>query len=910
MVEKQSKDGKTTSLPDKAVSASASTRKYILLTILAWSTAIVLSLAWNLLEIRRDLLTQAQGEARSAFNKDLQYRRWAASHGGIYVPVTDDTPPNPYLSDIKERDIETPSGRSLTLVNPAYMVRQVFELYNEQNGLRSHITSLNPIRMENAPDHWERKALKAFEQSETEVISTEEIDGKPFVRLMRPMVTESRCLKCHAEQGYKEGEIRGGISVSVPLEPYRAAMIPHAMPVVVGHILFWLLGTGGLGLGGRSILQRERARARAEEALRQSEMRYREVVEGTADLITTVDREGRFTYVNYVAKKVYGLNSEQCIGLPAFDFIHPDDQERTKEWFRKCVGAGMKQASIENQQVNRETGAIADMLWTCRFHYDDDGQPKMVSGIARDITERKRAEEVLRQSEARWRLSIANMLEGYALHEVIFDENGRMVDFRYIEFNPAAQKIVDIAQEDIIGKTARALFPNIIERGLMARYAEVVATGESAYIEDFYYSGDTLDKAFDISCFRIDERHFGCVFRDITERKRAEEEREKLEAQLRQSQKMEAVGQLAGGVAHDFNNLLQAILGYGDQALDRAGPDSPLRASVQEILNASHRASTLVRQLLAFSRRQVLEMEDVDLNDLIANLMKMIRRVIGEHIELDVVSVPDLGNVRADPGQIEQIIINLCVNARDAMPEGGKITIETGNVRIDEKFCETHPWSEPGKYALLSVTDTGCGMNDETIANAFEPFFTTKGVGEGTGLGLSTVYGLVKQHDGLIHVYSEAGKGTTFKIYLPFVERSSSEIQREIEKPVVGGTETILLAEDDKSVRKLTESILEQAGYTVHAASDGAEALAMFKKHGQQFDLALLDVVMPNRSGREVHDRIKAVRPDLPVLFSSGYSESTIHTRFILEEGMNLISKPSKKRDLLRKVREVLDAEH
>jgi PAS domain S-box-containing protein len=1106
-----------------------------------------------------------------------------------------------------------------------------------------------------------------------------------------------------------------------------------------------------------------------------------------------------------VLDRIFGIDQEFFRSIQNWvELVHPDDREMMGRYLREEVIAQSKPFNKEYRIIRKSDGEIRWVNGLGEIQLDREGQGVALIGTVQDITERKRAEEKLRKSEARWRLSVENMTEGYALHEAIFDESGRMVDFRYIEFNPAAQKIVGIAREDIIGKTAMALFPNITERGLMARYAEVMATGEATYIDDFYYSGDILDKAFDISCFPIDDRHFVCVFRDITDRKRneealresnsryqaffeggpdgvvilnpetaqiiefndqvchqlgysreefgrlciadieavetaeetrtriqgiqregrgdfetrqrtkqgeiraiqvtaqtikfggqeafhcvwrdiserkraeealrdseyrwkfavegsgdglwdwnllentvffstrwketlgfaveeigsgldewtnrvhaddlarvmadvqahlagtttlysneyrlrckdgswkwildrgvvvsrddggkplrmigthtdvterkraekalndseqrlrsyfnspiigiaitspekgwletnprlcamlgysleelqggmtwaelthpddiaadvaqferllageiddysmekrfvrksgeiiwtrlgvggvrksdgivgyavatlediterkqAEEERVRLMAaieqvaetivitdaegtiqyvnpcfeqvtgytcdealgqnprilnsgehdqafykamwetlkrgevwtgqmvnkkkdgtrftedatispvrdasgetvnyvavkrdvtheielntQLRQAQKMEAVGQLAGGIAHDFNNLLQAILGYGYLALRDVGEDRPAHAFIEEMTRAGERATTLVRQLLAFSRRQVLDMKDVNLNDSIADVLKMLRRVIGEHITLDVISSDDLGIVRADPGQIDQILMNLCVNARDAMGKSGKITIETENVRIDDEFCEAFTWARPGRYVLLSVTDTGCGMDQETLGKVFEPFFTTKDVGKGTGLGLATVYGVVRQHEGLLHVYSEPGQGTTFKIYLPLAERSTAVVGKKIEGPVPDGTETILLAEDNETLLKLTKHFLEFAGYTVLTAIDGEDALRVFEEHADEIDMALLDVMMPKLGGKAVYERIRKTRPDLPFLFASGYSMNAIHTNFVLDEGLQLIQKPYRRVDLLRKVREVLD---
>ena len=396
--------------------------------------------------------------------------------------------------------------------------------------------------------------------------------------------------------------------------------------------------------------------------------------------------------------------------------------------------------------------------------------------------------------------------------------------------------------------------------------------------------------------------------RFITERKRAEKEREKLEAQLRQAQKMEAVGQLAGGIAHDFNNLLQVILGHLEIALGQVGIDAQAREGLNEAKDAAGRAAALTRQLLAFSRRQIIQPVDLDLNELIQGLFSMVRRYIGEHIELRFTPGEDLKAIHVDPGQFEQVVMNLCVNARDAMPTGGRLAIETENVILDAEFCRDRLWAVEGCYILLLVSDTGHGMDEETRAQIFEPFFTTKDVGQGTGLGLATVYGIVKQHGGLIHVSSAPGEGTTFRIYIPCTEHSLKESspQKSLE-PAAGGRETILVAEDEDTVRQLVMRMLASAGYTVLEASDGEEAVRLFDEHNGGIDLVLFDVIMPKLGGRDAMDRIRARHPRARFLFSSGYSANAIDTNFVIQNGLHLINKPYRKADLLRAVREELD---
>lgn len=392
------------------------------------------------------------------------------------------------------------------------------------------------------------------------------------------------------------------------------------------------------------------------------------------------------------------------------------------------------------------------------------------------------------------------------------------------------------------------------------------------------------------------------------ERLQAEAAREKLEAQLLQSQRLESVGTLAGGIAHDFNNLLQAILGYGDMAMSNVAPDSRVHSDIEQMIKAGERATVLVRQLLAFSRQQVLELSQLRLDEVIEDLVDMIRRVIGEHITLDFVSGHDLGLVRADRGQIEQILMNLCVNARDAMGDGGTLTIATDAAEFDEAFCEAHTWASPGRYASLSVSDTGCGMDEETQQRMFEPFFTTKEPGKGTGLGLSTVFGIVRQHNGMIDIYSEIGSGTTIRIYLPTID--ATETTHEEVKAVFsrGGTETILLADDDEMVCGVTGDMLCEAGYTVLKAADGEEAILEFDKHAGEIDLVLLDVVMPRLGGKAVAEYILKHRPELPIIFCSGYSRNAVHSNFVLDDGMHLLQKPYHREELLRKVREVIES--
>ena len=381
-----------------------------------------------------------------------------------------------------------------------------------------------------------------------------------------------------------------------------------------------------------------------------------------------------------------------------------------------------------------------------------------------------------------------------------------------------------------------------------------------------------------------------------------------LERQLLQAQKMEAVGRLAGGIAHDFNNILTAIIGYADLLGEDPATSPDARADLDEIRRAAQRAAALTRQLLAFSRQQVLEPRVFDLNGLVANLEKMLRRLIGEDVELRTALHPDLGPVRADPGQIEQVLVNLVVNARDAMPQGGKITIETDAVELDETYASQHVSVVPGSYTMLAVSDTGSGMDEATRAKIFEPFFTTKAPGQGTGLGLSTVYGIVKQSGGNIWVYSEVGRGTTFKIYLPRVTAAAEAAPEPVVATDPGGHETILLVEDSEGVHNLAVRVLRARGYTVLTAHSGAEAETVARTHQGPIHLLLTDVVLPQVGGPELAKRLAAQRPQLKVLFMSGYTDNSIVHHGVLAAGVSYLQKPFTPEGLARRVREVLGA--
>jgi PAS domain S-box-containing protein len=519
--------------------------------------------------------------------------------------------------------------------------------------------------------------------------------------------------------------------------------------------------------------------------------------------------------------------------------------------------------------------------------------------IKQDITERKRAEEAVKQAEEKYRSIFDNAVEG------IFQST---IEGSFISVNPAMARILGYdSAEELIANRADIETQHYVDPDRRAELVRMLAErGVVKGYECEVYRKDR-SKLWTVENVRAIRDKSGSVLyyegsiEDIAERKTLEE-------QLRQSQKLEGIGMLAGGIAHDFNNLLTVITGYSDLTLLQLRDEDPLHRNITEVKKAAERASALTRQLLAFSRKQVLQPRVLDLNAVISELEKLLRRLIGEDIGFRTVLESDLGNVKADPGQIEQILMNLAINARDAMPNGGELTIETANIYLDEDYAKSHLDVSPGPYVMFALSDTGMGIDQQTQARIFEPFFTTKEAGKGTGLGLSTVYGIVKQSGGNIWVYSEVGRGTTFKVYLPRVDEGAPKYERRIEmESDVLGSETVLVAEDEEMVRKLARRVLEMFGYQVLEAANGGSALLICERHNEPIHLLVTDVIMPEMSGRDLADRLAQLRPGIKVLYMSGYTDDAIVHQGVLDEGANYIQKPFATDALVRKVREVLD---
>ena len=631
----------------------------------------------------------------------------------------------------------------------------------------------------------------------------------------------------------------------------------------------------------QAILRDVTERKRAELALRESEERYRFLFESNPQSMWVFDEETLgFLAVNQAACEHYGYSREEFLTMTIPD-IHPPEEVPA---LLANVGAAPRQYyEAGSWRHRRKDGSFIEVEIATHPLRFAGLSARLV--LATDVTERRRAVEDLRQSEEKYRSIFDFATVGIYQSR----RDGSLITANA----PLAAMLGYDNPEELLKHNIEEIYADPAERSAILERFEPQGTAQRLEVCWKRKDGTPIWVELDARAIRSEDgttRYFEGFVQDVTGRKQSDEERRRLEQQLVQSQKMEAVGQLAGGIAHDFNNLLTAIAGYCELLLGDLATDDPRRSHAEEIRRAGERAASLTQQLLAFSRRQVLEPKVIDVNEIVGGIEKIFRRLLGEHIEMVTRKAPDLWRVKADPGQIEQAILNLAINARDAMPNGGKMTIETANVLLDESYAQAHLPVVPGPYTL------------------FEPFFTTKERGKGTGLGLSTTYGIVKQSGGYIWCYSESGRGTTFKVYLPGLEDAVEEAPPPPPYAPHPGSETLLLVEDEPEVRSLVQRILKTQGYTVVTAANPDEALAIAREFKGKIEMMVTDVVMPGMSGRQLAERLATSRPDMRVLFVSGYTDDAVMQHGIVSRPRAFLQKPFTPTALARKVREVLDA--
>jgi PAS domain S-box-containing protein len=798
--------------------------------------------------------------------------------------------------EISVNCLETDGGRLFVFIRDITQHKQAEEAFREsEERFRSIVETTNDaiISADSSGKiiFWNKAAENIYGYSSEEAV------GKPITIIIPETIQSS-----HEETYHRVAATGKSDFTGQTMESRSKRKDGSEFPAEIS-ISFWVAGDNTFIT---ALIRDITERKQAEEALRESEERLRSIVETAKDGVVNINSEGNIIFWNKSAEEMFGYSFDEIMGKPVTFLMPPRFFENYESRMDEVV-------SVEQSEILRRKAEVVGLRKDgTEFPVEhsiacwETKEGIFYTTILRDVTEHKQADAALRESEERFRSIMEN-----ANDAIFFVDSRGNIHF----FNRKAEELYGYTADEIVGRPHSVLVPkrlqeihnNWMEKFLLldepAISGKIVeGIGERKDGSEFYVETSTA------LLKQEGETYLVAILRDITERKHAEEEKAKLESQLRQSQKMEAVGLLSGGIAHDFNNILTAIIGYASLIQMKMKGDDPLKPYLEQILTSSQRATNLTQSLLAFGRKQIINPRPVQANEIITRMEKLLVRLIGEDIDLKTTLSDEDTTVMADSGQIEQVLMNFATNARDAMPQGGHFIIETQRAVIDDDYVKTHGYGKPGKHVLISVSDSGTGMDEKTREKIFEPFFTTKEVGKGTGLGLAMVYGIVKQHNGYINCYSEPGKGTTFKIYLS-AHREAAEVQDTMESAAapIGGTETILVAEDDADVRKTTRSILENFGYTVLEAEDGEDAIRVFQGNRDTVKLLLLDVIMPKKNGKETYEEIRKLRPGMKALFISGYTANIIHKRGMLDKTLDFIMKPVSPTDLLRKVREVIE---
>ncbi|MCI5222576.1 MAG: DUF3365 domain-containing protein, partial [Candidatus Electrothrix sp. AR4] len=807
----------------------------------------------------------------AAIHKDYIYEIWNAQYGGIYAPVSKNNLPNPHLSHLSDRDAVTREGQELTLINPAHMTRQLHDIEQEMYGVYGHVSSLNAIHPESAPDEWERKALLKFEQGAKDAAELIRRDGKAFIRVMTPTVTRKSCLKCHMEKGNKIGDVRGGISITMPIEGIVELFQSQFKTSVLYHLLIYLIGLSGLFVFYLQTSRQLFKRAAIEKKLSVQEQYLLGIVDNISNGIAVyeADQENkRFLVknINPAGMRIARLeNKEEIVGRDITEVFPGVIDSGLLDVFWRILKTGEPEHFSVSEVISgksRVDGKGLEDEKVC--HWMEYYVYKLPTGeivaVNEDVTSRKRAKEQLVKKTEEWENTFN------AIPDIITLQDS---DMKIIRANQAAFDFFQLSPEELIGSTCYRLFRGALEPcpecpGMRSviDMKKHCSTVEHKRVGKFFHvcSAPVLDA-------KNEFQYFVYIAHDITDKKKLEEE-------LFQAQKMEAIGTLAGGIAHDFNNILAAILGYTELAKMELPEGSRIENDLNQVIIAGNRATDLVKQILTFSRKNKHQKKPIQVYLIVKEAIKMIRSSLPTTIDIQESIDQESGLVLADPTNIHQIIFNLCANGFHAIgKEQGILKIILKQVGLSADQVMDKPEVAPGSFVKLTVQDTGKGMEEATMNRIFDPYFTTKEQGAGTGLGLAVTHGVVEDCNGFIEVESIPGKGTAFHVYLPSLAEGSREMQdAEIDIQLPAGDERILFVDDEAAITYISRSILSNLGYAVTAETRSAKALEKFQTAPDSFDLLITDHTMPGLTGSELARRVLELRPDFPVILCTGYT--------------------------------------
>ena len=875
--------------------------RYAVVCALLWTVMLAGLFTFYFNRNRHAIHEIGVGMAQDIFEKDILLRRWADQHGGVYVMESAATATNHQFSHI----------------NPALMSRQIYELARERPGIpQGHITSLNPIRPENNPDPWETQALRSFEKGSREVVELVHMNGQPYMRIMRPLVTEKPCLKCHSAQGYKEGDGRGGISVTLSLSLITKTLNSQLYQVAFIHSLIWLLGMGFIMIGSRKIVNTVLLLRNERNALFESEETYRRQFADNTSIMLLIDPSNKLVIdANITALHFYGYHRDQMLTKHFSDILALPSSE---DDVRPADSVFPNQGSKHETQHRLEDGSIREVEESSSII--QFGERHILHVIVFDISERKRAEKALVETQNQL-TDIINFLPDATL---AIDK-----DKRIIIWNRAIEQMTGIQAADMIGKNdyaytipfygeARPQLMDLVfadQEEIAAKYPNLIREGDTivgeAYCNALYNGRGAWVFAKASPLHDQSGNVIGAIecIRDITAQKRAEEERRQFELQFQQTQKLESLGVLSGGIAHDFNNILAIIMGYC--ALIRADYNDA-EAYIPVVEKAAERAAELCRQMLTYAGKAQYAPTQVNMWLLVDEMVNMLRATVNQNASINFLTLSsDILIIEADASQLRQVVMNLIINAAESIGDlQGEVNVSLTNKSIMEGQSDKDHLGiliPVGQYLCLNITDNGCGMTDETKQRISEPFYTTKF--SGRGLGMSAVLGIITAHSGALQLSSKPNNGSTFTVYLPvpLYASAGAPLQQQL-TPLVPWQEsgTILLVEDEEQVRTTVQLLLKKLGFNIVTASNGKEALEMYQKNEAKITVVITDIGMPVMDGYELFGALKKICPGLPIIISSGFGEVAVTSRIAREKIAGFINKPYKIGDIQNTLKNVM----